>query len=56
MKVTIEEDFHCGTRYLFKFSYHEIRLFEKKYEIRLITLISVYHLKPLVSLGRFIKN
>ena len=31
-------------------------LLEKKYEIiRLITLISMFHLKALVSLGRFIK-
>ena len=36
----------------FSFSYHKITLFEKKYDIKLITLISTYHLKPLVSLGR----
>ena len=40
----------------FSFSYHKIILFEKKYDIKLITLISKYHLKPLVSFGRFIKN
>ena len=38
----------------FSFSYHKITLFEKKYDIKLITLISVYYLKPLVSLDRFI--
>ena len=27
----------------------------KKYDIKLINLISMYHLKPLVSLDRFIK-
>ena len=40
----------------FSFSYHKIALFEKKYDIKLITLISIYQLKPLVSLDRFIKN
>ena len=55
MKLTIE-DFHCGTGYLFSFFYHKIMLLEKKYEIiRLITLISMFRLKALVSLGRFIK-
>ena len=34
--------------------YHKITLFKKKYDIKLITSISMYHLKPLVSLGRFI--
>ena len=34
----------------FSFSYHKITLFENKYGIKLITLISMYHLKPLVSL------
>ena len=34
----------------FSFSYHKITLFENKYDIKLITLISMYHLKPLVSL------
>ena len=56
MKFTIKEDFHRGTRYLFSFSYHKITLFEKNYDIKLITLISMCHLKPLVSMGRFIKN
>ena len=40
----------------FSFSYHKITLFEKKYDIKLITLISMYHLKLLVSLDRFIKK
>ena len=31
-------------------------LFEKKYDTKLITLTSIYHLKPRVSLDRFIKN
>ena len=34
----------------FSLSYHKITLFENKYGIKLITLISMYHLKPLVSL------
>ena len=34
----------------------KITLFESKYDIKLIILISMYHLKPLASLGRFIKN
>ena len=55
MKLTIEEDFHRGTHFL-SFSYHKIILFEKKYDIKLITLISMYHLKRFVSLGRFIKH
>ena len=36
IKLTIKEDFHRGTLYLFSFSYHTIKLFEKKYEIKLI--------------------
>ena len=32
------------------FSYHKITLFENKCGIKLITLISMHHLKPLVSL------
>ena len=55
MKLTIKEDFHHGTVF-FSFSYHKITLSEKKYDIKLITLISMYHLKPLVSLDRFTKN
>ena len=31
-------------------------LFEKKYVTKLFTLTSMYHLKPRMSLGRFIKN
>ena len=34
MKLTIKEDFHRGTCYLFSFSYHKITLFEKKYVIK----------------------
>ena len=45
MRLTIEEDFHRGTHYLFSFSYHKIT-FEKKYDIKLIILISMYNLKP----------
>ena len=41
---------------LFSFSDHKITLFEKKYDIKLITLISMYHLKFFLSLDRFIKN
>ena len=55
MKLTIKEDFHRGAVF-FSFSYHKITLFEKKYDIKLMTLISMYHLKPFVSLDRFIKN
>ena len=40
----------------FTFPYHKMTLFEKKYDIKLITLISIHYLKPLVSLDRFIKN
>ena len=36
MKLTIKEDFHHGTCYLFSFSYHKVTLFEKKYVIKLI--------------------
>ena len=56
MKLTIKEDFHHGTCYLFRFLITKITLFEKKYDIKLMILISMYHLKPLVSLDRFIKN
>ena len=55
MKIT-EKDFYSGTHYLFSFSYLKITLFKKEYDIKLITLMSMYHLKPLVSLGKFIKN
>ena len=44
MKLTAQEDFHCGM-FFFSFSYHKITLFEKKYDIKLIILISMYHLK-----------
>ena len=46
----VKEDFNRATCYLFSFFYNKITLFEKKYVIKLITLISMYHLKPLVSL------
>ena len=36
--------------------YHKITLSEKKYDIKLITLISMYHLKSFVSFDRLIKN
>ena len=54
MKLTTKEDFYSGT--VFLVSYHKITLIEKKYDTELITLISMYHLKLLVSLDRFIKN
>ena len=50
MELTINKDFRRGTCYPFSFSYHKITLFEKKYVLKLITLLSMYHLKPLVSL------
>ena len=56
MKLTIKERFPPWDTLFFQFLYHKITLFEKKYYIKLITFISVYHLKPLVSLGRFMKN
>ena len=40
----------------FSLCYLKITLFENKYDIKLITLISMYHLKHLTSLGRFIKK
>ena len=43
-------------RFFFSFSYHKITLFEKMFDIKLITLIFMYHLKPLASLDRFIKK
>ena len=55
IKLTNKEDFHRGTCYLFSFSYHKITLCEKKYVMKLITLISMYHLKPLVSLQVHLK-
>ena len=45
-KLTIKEDFRCGTDFSC-FSYHKITLFENKYGIKLITLISMYHLNVL---------
>ena len=55
MKLTIKGDFHRGTCYLSTFSYHKITLFEKKCVIKFITLTSMYHLKPLVSLQAHLK-
>ena len=46
MKLTIKEDFRLGTVFSC-FSYHKITLFENKYGIRLIILISMYHLNLL---------
>ena len=46
MKLTIKEDFRRGTVFS-RFSYHKITLFENKYGIKLITLISMYHLNLL---------
>ena len=56
MKLIIKEDSHSGTHLSFFVFYNKITLFEKKYDTKLITLISMHHLKPLVSLSRFIKN
>ena len=55
IKLTIKEDFHLWT-VLFSFSYDKIALFEKKYDIKFVTLIPMYHVKPLVSLDKFNKN
>ena len=41
-EINYKEDFHRRTHYLFSFSYHKITLFEKKYDIKLNTLISMY--------------
>ena len=43
MKLTIKEDFHPGECYLVSFCYHKITLFEEKYDIKLVTLIFMYH-------------
>ena len=53
MKITVKEDFHRGRVF---FLLPQITLFEKKYDIKFFTSISMYDLKPLVSLDRFIKN
>ena len=42
MKLTIKEDFHRGICCLFSFSHKKITLFLKKYDIKSITLISMY--------------
>ena len=54
IECTNEEDFHRKKHYVIWFSSQKIILFEKKYDLKLITLISVYHLKPVVSLERLI--
>ena len=46
MKSTIKAEFRRGTVFSC-FSYHKITLFENKYGIKLITLISMYHLNLL---------
>ena len=46
MKLTIIEDFRRGTIFSC-FSYHKTTLFENKYGIKLITLISMCHLNLL---------
>ena len=46
MKLTIKEDFRSGTVFSC-FPCHKITLFENKYGIKLITLISMYHLNLL---------
>ena len=55
-EINYQRRFPLWDGLFFLFSYRKITLFEKKYDIKLITLISMYHLKPLVSLDRFIKN
>ena len=55
IKLTIKEDLLRGTCYLFSFSQYKITLFEKKYVIKLITLISMHHLKSLVGLQFHLK-
>ena len=49
-RINYERKFPPWDTVTFSFSYHKITLFKNKYGIRLITLISMYHLKPLVSL------
>ena len=51
-----DHEIDCHGTVFFSFSYNKIILFEKKHDMKLINLISMYHLKPLVSLDRFIKN
>ena len=48
MKSTMKEDFRLGMVFSC-FLYHRITLFENKYRIKLITLISMYHLNLLSS-------
>ena len=49
MKLTIKEDFRRGTVFSC-FSYHKITLFENKYGIKLITLISMHRLNLIASI------
>ena len=55
MKLTVKRRFPLSDMQSFSLSYHKITLFEKKYVIKLITLISMYYLKPLVSLQVHLK-
>ena len=55
MKLTIKEDFRRRTVFSC-FSYHKITLFENKYGIKLITLMSMYHLRTTVPLVSYIRN
>ena len=55
-EINYQRRFPLQDRFFSSFSHHKITLFEKKYDIKLITLISMHHLKPLVSLDMFIKN
>ena len=54
-EINYQRRFPPWDGFFFSFSYHKITLFGKKYDIKLITLISTYHLNPLVSLDIFIK-
>ena len=49
MKLTIKEDFHRGKHYLSTFFLKRIGLFAKRYDIKFITLISMYHLNLLCA-------
>ena len=54
-ELSIKDDVHHGTCYLFSFYYHKIRLFKKKYYIKLVTLISMYYLKTNCVLAGLVK-
>ena len=51
IRLTIKDDFHRETCYFFSFSYHKITLFEKKYVIKLIPLISMYNFETSCELA-----